>query len=144
MKKQKMKGIYCVKMEGLRRGRGGHNEAQRKKKQHVLANMERTRKGRQKSAGLLVILALGGHASGETVIAKLPTISTSCGMASGVKIDMRPPSGEMAKGGGINKRSRDVRKKKNKWSGKTEEKKVMRRKKATEAQRVSRARQTPE
>ena len=36
-KKQKMKGIYCVKMEGLRRGRGGHDKAQRKKKQHVLA-----------------------------------------------------------------------------------------------------------
>ena len=76
-----------------------------------VGNMERMRKGRQKSAGLLVIPAILGHASGETVNAELPTISTSCGMASGVKIDMRPPSGGMAKGGGNNKRSRDVRRK---------------------------------
>ena len=91
----------------------------------------------------MVIPVILGHASGETVNAELPTISTSCGMASGVKIDMRPPSGGMAKGGGINKRSRDVRRKKNKWSGKIEEKKVMRHKETTEARRVSRARQTP-
>ena len=35
--------------------------------------MARMGKGRQKSAGLLVIPAIWGHASGETVIAELPT-----------------------------------------------------------------------
>ena len=72
-----------------------------KKEATRVANMERMRKGKQKSAGLLVIPAIGGHASGETVSAELPT-------------------------------------------GKTKEIFLIRREKATEARRVSRARQTPE
>ena len=76
--------------------------------------------------------------------AGLLTKSTSCGMASGVKIEMRPPSGGMARGGRIKKRSRDVKRNKNKWSGKTEGKKVICRKKATDARRVSRSLQSPE
>ena len=74
-----------------------------KKEATRVANMERIRKGRQKSDGPLLIPAIGGHASGETVSAELLLISTSCGMASEVKIEMRPSSGEMAKRGGIKK-----------------------------------------
>ena len=117
-----MKGIYSGKWKGYEEGVAGTTNPEEKEATRV-ANMERMRKGRQKSAGLLVIPAILGHVSGETVNAELPTISTSCGMASGVKIDMRPPSGGMAKGGGIKKRSQDVKRKKNNWSGKTEEKK---------------------
>ena len=42
-----------------------------KKEATRVANMARMRKERQKSAGLLVIPAIGGHASGETVSAEL-------------------------------------------------------------------------
>ena len=120
-----MKKRYSVKMEGLRRGRTGHDKAQREKKATRVANMERMRKGRQKSAGLLVIPAIGGHARGETVSAELPTISTLCGMASREKIEIRPLSGGWQVGLKIKKRSWDVKRKKNKWNGKREEKKVI-------------------
>ena len=73
MKKQKMKRIHSVKLQGLRRRRTGHNEAQRKKESTRVANIARMRKGRQKRAGLLVIPAVGEHASGEMVSAELST-----------------------------------------------------------------------
>ena len=41
-------------------------------------------------------------------------------------------------------RSRDVKREKKKWSGKTEEKKVICRKKATDTQSVSQSLQSPE
>ena len=48
-----------------------------KKEATRVANMARRRKGRQKSAGLLVISAVGGHASRETVSAELSTRTTN-------------------------------------------------------------------
>ena len=73
----------------------------------------------------MVIPAIGGHRSWETMSAELPTISTSCGMASGEKIEIRPLSGGWQVGLKIKKRSWDVKRKKNKWNGKTEERKVI-------------------
>ena len=80
-KTENEKKIHCKKARVAQRTYQSQQSPDKKEAERV-ANKESMMKRQQKSAGLLMIPAVGGHGSGETVTAEFATIVTSGGVAS--------------------------------------------------------------